>query len=134
MSTSDTVISSVQKLQNFAARVAVGGVKKYDHTSPSFKELKWLRLKQKHVFEVGVTIFKVLRGFYPDWFLTLSSRQAVTSSITRQRHSLHATRTKTHSGDRRTAVLGAKLWNALLPSLTLAPSLNTLKLDLRSFC
>ncbi len=43
--------------------------------SPSFRELQWLRLKQKHVFDVGVTIFKVLRGFYPDWFLSLNSRQ-----------------------------------------------------------
>ena len=40
--TSDTITSSAQKLQNFAARVAVGGIKKYDHVSPSFKELKWL--------------------------------------------------------------------------------------------
>ncbi len=104
-----TVISSVQKLQNFAARVAVRGVKKYDHVSPSFRELQWLRLKQKHVFDVGVTIFKVLRGFYPDWFLSLSSRQDVTSSITRQRHSLYVPHTKTQSGERRTAVRGAKL-------------------------
>ncbi len=80
--TSDTALSSVQKLQNFAARVAVGGVKKYDHISPALRELKWLRLKQKHLFDVGVTIFKALRGYYPDWFLSLSSRQAVTSSIT----------------------------------------------------
>ncbi len=99
--TNDTVISSVQKLQNFAARVAVGGVKKYDHISPAFRELKWLRLKQKHLFDVGVTIFKVLQGFYPDWFLSLSSRQAFTSSITRQRHSLYVPRTNTHSGARK---------------------------------
>ena len=123
----------MQKLQNFAARVAVGGVKKYDHISPSFKELKWLRLKQKHVFDVGVTIFKVLRGFYPDWFLSLSSRQAVTSSITRQRHSLYVPRTNTHCGDRRTAVLGVKLWNALPPSLTHAPSLNAFKARFKKF-
>lgn len=132
-STSDTLISSAQKLQNFAARVAVGGVKKYDHVSPCFEELKWLRLKQKHVFDVGVTIFKVLRGFYPEWFLAFSTRQAVTSSITRQRHSLYVTRSKTHSGDRRTAVLGVKLWNALSTFLTHAPSLNTFKARLKEF-
>lgn len=129
----DTVISSVQKLQNYAARVAVGGVKKYDHVSPSFKELKWLRLKQKHVFDVGVTIFKAIRGFYPHWFLPLSSIQAITSSITRQRHSLYVTRSKAHSGDRCNAVLGVKLWNALPPSLTHAPSLKTFKARLKEF-
>ncbi len=112
----------------------MGSVKKYDHISPSFRELQWLRLKQKHVFDAGVTIFKVLRGFYPDCFLSLSSRQDVTSSITRQRHSLYVPRTKTHSGDRRTAVLlGAKLWNVLPPSLTHAHSFYTFKDRLKEF-
>ncbi len=64
---SDTVIANVQKVQNFAARVAVGEVKKYDHISPFLRELKWLKIKQKHVFQVGVNIFKALLGFYPDW-------------------------------------------------------------------
>ncbi len=129
---SDTVISNVQKVQNFA-RVAAGGVKKYDHISPLIKELKWLKTKKKHVFQVGVNIFKALRGFYPDWLSSLSNRQAVTSRITRQRHSLHVPRTKTHSGDRRTTVLGAKLWNALPPCLTQAPSLNVFKARLEEF-
>ena len=117
----------MQKLQNFAARVAVGGIRIYDHITPAFKELKWLRLKQKHVFELGVAIFKVLRGFYPDWFLSLSSRQAITSSITRQRHSLYVPRTNTNSGDRRTAVLGVPT------SLTHASSLNTFKTRHKEF-
>ncbi len=124
----------MQKVQNFAARVAVGGVKKYDHISPFIRKLKWLKVKEKHVFQVGVTIFKVLRGVYPDLFLSLSSKQAVTSSITRHRHNLYVPCTKTHSGDRRTAVLGAKLSNALPPCLTHAPSLTRLKLDLRNTC
>ncbi len=57
-------MSSLQKLQNFAARVAMGGVKKYDHVFPFYKELHWLHVKQKHVFEVATTIFKILRVFF----------------------------------------------------------------------
>ncbi len=34
--TNDTLMATVQKLQNFAVRVAIGGVKKYDHVSPFF--------------------------------------------------------------------------------------------------
>ncbi len=64
--TNDTSISSVQKLQNFAARVAVGGIKKYDHISPAYRELEWLKIKHKHLLDVGVTTFKVLRGFYQE--------------------------------------------------------------------
>ncbi len=43
-------------MQNFAVRVAVRGVKKYDHISPFFRELKWLTIKQKHRFDVGKTV------------------------------------------------------------------------------
>ncbi len=52
----DTLMSGVQKLQNFAVRVAMGGAKKYDHVSPFHKELQWLHENQKHVFEVATTI------------------------------------------------------------------------------
>ncbi len=67
-------MSNAQKLQNFAARVAFRGVRKYDHISPVFRELQWLRIRQKYMLEVGVTVFKVLRGFYPDWLLSFKSR------------------------------------------------------------
>ncbi len=36
--TNSVHINKVQKLQNIAARVAVGGLKKYDHVSPAFKD------------------------------------------------------------------------------------------------
>ncbi len=120
-------MSSVQKLQNFAVRVAMGGVKKYDQVSPFRKELQWLHVKQKHVFEVATTIFKILRVFYPEWFLSFRSRQAITSSVARQRHCLHVARTNTHSGYRCTVILGARVWNALLPSLTEETSINSFK-------
>ncbi len=95
---SDTVLSRAQKLQNFAARVAMGEVRKYDRISPTFNELKWLRLKQRHVFDVCTTVFKVLRVFYPEWLLTLKSTETVKNSISRQRHSLYVPRTKTNYG------------------------------------
>ena len=129
--TNDTLISSVQKLQNFAVRIAIGGVNKYDHISPFYDELHWLRVKQKNVFEVGTAIFKMLRGFYPDWFVSLRTRQDITSSVTRQGHSLHVPRTKTHSGDRHTTILGARLWNALPPSLTQETNINSFKAGLK---
>ncbi len=38
--TYDKQMSNVQKLQNFAARMAFGGVRKYDNFSPVFRELQ----------------------------------------------------------------------------------------------
>ncbi|KAK7085430.1 hypothetical protein SK128_025242 [Halocaridina rubra] len=37
----------VKRLQNFAARVAIGGVHKYDHVTPLFERLGWLRMDMK---------------------------------------------------------------------------------------
>ena len=85
--TSDMVISGVQT-QNLAARGAAGEVKKYYHIFPSSRELKLLRLKQKHMFDVSVIVYKILRVIYTDWFSSLSNRQAVTSTFTRQMHNL----------------------------------------------
>ncbi len=42
-----TVINDVQKLQNFDARVAIGGIRKYDHITPPLKEQWWLEVNKK---------------------------------------------------------------------------------------
>ncbi len=102
-------MSNAQKLQNLAARVAFGGVRKYDHLSPVFRELQWLRIRQKYLLDEGVTVFKVLRGFYPDWFLSFKTRRAITNGITRHMQQLYVPRASTHTGDRCIAVLGSTL-------------------------
>lgn len=66
--TSKSQITKAQKLQNFAARVAVGGLRKYDHESPAFNELKWLRLERKHKFDVLVHVYNTILKNYPHWF------------------------------------------------------------------
>ena len=43
--TSEENIKKVQLIQNYAARVIVGNVGKYDHVSPLLKELGWLPIK-----------------------------------------------------------------------------------------
>ncbi len=87
-STKRTLLCKAQKLQNFAAKVAVGGGRKYDHASPFLKELKWLRVKEKHMFDIYVTMYKTLRRCYPDGFLSFLSFNTindVTNSKTRQK-------------------------------------------------
>ncbi len=48
--TNDTLMSSVQKLQNFAVRVAKGGVKKYDNISPFHKKTQMVICKAETCF------------------------------------------------------------------------------------
>ena len=45
-STNKTLIDRVQKLMNFAAKVAVGGARKFDHVTPVMKELKWMSIDE----------------------------------------------------------------------------------------
>lgn len=40
-----TQIDGNQKLRNFAAKVSVGSLRKYDHVQPAFEKLKWLKKK-----------------------------------------------------------------------------------------
>ncbi len=45
-----THIHNVQKLQNFTAKIVIGGTRKYDHVTPLRKELKWLTITDKCIF------------------------------------------------------------------------------------
>ena len=131
--TNETVIHNVQKLQNFAAKVAVGGARKFDHVSPIIKELKWLKVKQKYIFDTNTNVYKVLHGAYPEWLFSYSTVHNVTGSITRQQNNLYVPRTSTDAGARSLAVRGPKLWNELPTCITDANSLHTFKLRLINF-
>ncbi len=41
-----TVINDAQKLLNFAAKVAKGNAKQYDHATPIIQELGWIKIKE----------------------------------------------------------------------------------------
>ncbi len=88
--TNATLLDNVQKLQNFAAKVAVGGARKYDHVSPIIKELRWLKIKEKHVFYTCTTMFKTMHGSYPEWLLSFETVNEATESITRQHNNICA--------------------------------------------
>ncbi len=75
--------------------------------------------------------FRFYVVFYPNWGISVRGRQAITNNVTRQRHSQHVPHTNTHTGDRCSVVLGARVWNALPPSLTQEPSINSFKAGLK---
>lgn len=63
----------VQKLLNFAAKVALGGAAKRDHATPFLKELGWLKLNQKYQFEVAKITCNLVNKIFPDWLLPLAT-------------------------------------------------------------
>ena len=132
-STSNVYKQRVQKLQNFAARVAIGTVKKYDHISPFLLQLGWLKINDKFVFEVCVFIFKVLRNIFPNWLYNFSTVDSVTGITTRQANNLVTRRANTEIGSRKINTRGPQLWNNLPTSLKDEGSLVSFKNKLRKY-
>ena len=57
-STNVTLLHRVQKLKNFASKVALGGASKHEHVTPIIKELQWMTIKDKFVFEKCIIMYK----------------------------------------------------------------------------
>ncbi len=81
--TNAALLNNVQKLQNVAAKVAVGGASKCDHVSAIIKEIRWLKIKEKYVFDTCTTMFKTMHGSYPEWLLSFKTVNEATGSIRR---------------------------------------------------
>ncbi len=61
-STADiTQVKRAQKLQNCAAKVAIGGASKFDHATPILNKLQWLPSRQKVIYEQYLTSFKIIQ-------------------------------------------------------------------------
>lgn len=131
--TNSTILNKVQKIQNFTIKVADGKARKFDHVTPLFKELKWLRVKELVTFNLIITVFKYKIKEYPDHILPLQTVNNVTNSTTRQQNNLYVRRTNTDTGARAISVLGPKLWNSLPPEVKDSVSLSTLKSKLRKY-
>ncbi len=125
--TNATLLNNVQKLENFAAKVAVDGARKYDKVSTIIKELRSLKIKEKHVFDTCTAMFKTMHSSYPEWLLSFKTVNEATGNITRQHNDLYVPRTRTDTGARSLAVTGPKLWNELPICIKEAPNLQILR-------
>ncbi len=52
----------VQKLQNFAAKVAAGDYNRCDRATPVIQELQWIKMKEIGKFDQCVMVYKVKLG------------------------------------------------------------------------
>ena len=56
--TNEIFMQQVQKLQNFAAKVAAGDYKRRDSATPVIQQLKWIKMKEKVKFDLCI-VYKV---------------------------------------------------------------------------
>ena len=132
-STNKAQISRVKRLQNFSARVVVGGVKKYDHVTPLFDRLGWLRMDAKFVFDVCILVFKMKNKILPEWLLLLPTvNQMRTYTInTRHQNSYNVPRTSTDIGAKDLTISDPRLWNVLPTDIKQCQNMLVLNLDLK---
>ena len=112
-STNNSVIEKAQKLQNFAARVAVVGVNKFDHITPTLKRLKWLKIKDKYNYEICLSVYKILSKAYPDWLYEFPTVRSVRDTSTRKDNNLYVSNYRTDYGADAMKIIGPLLWNQL---------------------
>ncbi|XP_042862817.1 uncharacterized protein LOC122247550 [Penaeus japonicus] len=111
--TNDTQLQRVQKLQNFAAKVALGGARKQDHATPYLRELGWLKIKEKYQYEIALTVFKTFSRDTPDWVLSSPSLNDVSNIETRYKGQLFIPKVNANTGSKSLSIEGTKLWNSI---------------------
>ena len=126
-------LQRVQKIQNFAAKIVHGGLRKYDHVSPIIKDLKWLNVNNKITYDICVFMYKILNSLLPNWLFSFLSVREVNNRPTRQASDLFIRRTKTDIGKRSLAINGPKLWNSIPQYIKDSSSEHAFKEKLKCF-
>ena len=72
--TSEENIQKVHLIQNYAARVIVGNVDKYD-VSPLLKELGWLPTKEHLQYRYAVLVHKCMYNQAPSYLSQMLTRR-----------------------------------------------------------
>ena len=134
-STNLTQMHRVKKLQNFAPKVAVGGVSKFDHVTPLFEKLNWLRMNDKYIFDVCVLVFKIRNKMFPEWLFSLPTVDEMRGGniTTRNQNHLFTQRFTTDTGARCLNVVGPTFWNRLPLDVRNCQTLPLFKGKLTSF-
>ena len=126
-------IERVQKLQNFAARVAHGEVRKYDHITPIIKELGWLKIENKIMYDMCIFTYRVCNNLLPEWLFSFPAVQELNTRTTRQSSKLFVPRTRTDMGGKAITVKGPRIWNTVPASIQSQPTLKAFKNKLKSY-
>ena len=132
-SSSKTNINDLQKIQNFAAKVAVGNGKKFDHATPFIKKLEWLTIGQQIKYRDILYIFKILKGCTPKWLLNLSYVSQMSNRESRQSQNLHKPLTRTRFADKAFSVRGPSIWNSLPNNIKHLESFSLFKRDVKNY-
>ena len=126
--------SQLYKAINACIRFALD-VKRDEHMTPFYRELRWLKIETRRTYFMGCLLFRIINTRQPDLlYKSITYRNAKTSRTTRASEdllSLPLCRTEIY---RRSFVFSAsKLWNNLPPHVRSAQSINIFKARLYEY-
>ena len=129
--TTETNLTKVQAVQNFACRI-ISNKRKYDHVTPILKDLRWLPVRQQLYYHNAIMAFKCMTGCAPESLCSrFIQRSSIAKRTTRNSQMLQIPLCRTATGQRSFYYRTVKLWNSLDPALKLKSTLRDFKLSLK---
>ena len=132
-SANKTQIHCVQLLQNFAAKVAEGNSRKYDHVTPILKDLNWMNITEKLFYDISIMMYKMMKNEYPEWIYNFRVVGEERRRGTRQECNLIVPNPRTDMGSRSLAVRGTNCWNSLPMHVKESGNINIFKGRLKRY-
>lgn len=127
------VIERAQKIQNFAAKVAVGNGRKFERATPFIRKLDWMKLKEQIKYDTILFVFRLFHQVIPSRVINIEIVGNIRERRTRQSDDLIIPRTRTKLADRALSVRGPVLWNALPTHIREENSMPIFKRKLKDF-
>ena len=123
----------LQRAQNMCVRY-VCNIRRYDHISPSFASLSWLRLKERRTLHSLSLLFRILHTSTPNYLSSrfsylYSNHDVNTRSLICGTLSIPLHRTSCYSSS--FTVSTSRQWNSLSQSIRGCKTINTFKNSLK---
>ena len=129
--TSCSNISRLQGVQDFAARV-LSNRGKFDHITPTLKELRWFPVKSHLFCRDAVLAFKCMNDWAPAYLSSIfKTRGEVSGRDTRSNTQLGVPLYRSAAGQRTFHYRTVTLWNNINPDVKLCKSLPNSKMKLK---
>ena len=127
-------IESLQKLQNFAAKVVLGK-SLYDHVTPCLIELHWLPVAYRIDFKISLLTFKCLNGLAPSYLSSLIEIYNPNRNLRSASKFLLKEKVSNFKkiGEKCFSFSAPKVWNKLPISIRSETSIETFKRKLKTF-
>ena len=130
----DTDVSRLQRLQNASARI-ITRTKRHDHISPILHNLHWLPVHLRIRFKLLLLMYKCMNGQAPSYLQEHVIPYTPTRQLRSATHNL-VVQPKVLSrsyGERSFSFIGPSLWNALPNRIKNSPSVDSFKINLKSY-